>query len=111
MGLTHGAWERSGSTSFTDQTLVPVLRRFADHDWPWYSRLARAVGDHPPMDLSAIDMPVTYLAGTWDAITSAETNAGRQRADATQSICRTCRHALCAVAVSQPCVSRARRPR
>ena len=36
------------------------------------SRLARAVGDHPPMDLSAIDMPVTYVAGTWDSITSAE---------------------------------------
>ena len=53
-------------------TLLQVLRRFADHDWPWYSRLARAVGDHPPMDLSAIDMPVTYIAGTWDSITSAE---------------------------------------
>jgi 3-oxoadipate enol-lactonase len=52
--------------------LLRVLRRFANHDWPWYSRLARAVGDHAPMDLSAIDMPVTYLAGTWDAITSAE---------------------------------------
>ena len=24
------------------------------------------------MDLGEIDMPVTYLAGTWDAITSAE---------------------------------------
>jgi pimeloyl-ACP methyl ester carboxylesterase len=54
------------------QTLVRVLRRFADHDWPWYSRLARAVGDHPAMDLSAIDMPVTYIAGTWDSVTSAE---------------------------------------
>ena len=54
------------------QTLIRVLRRFADHDWPWYSRLARAVGDHPRMDLSAIDMPVTYVAGTWDSITSAE---------------------------------------
>jgi 3-oxoadipate enol-lactonase len=54
------------------QTLVKVLRRFAGHDWSWYSRLARAVGDHPPMDLSAIDMPVTYLAATWDAITSAK---------------------------------------
>ena len=54
------------------QTLVQVLRRFADHDWPWYSRLVGAVGDHPPMDLSAIDMPVTYLAGTWDAIASAQ---------------------------------------
>lgn len=52
--------------------LLRVLRRFANHDWPWYSRLARAVGDHPYLDLRAIEMPVTYLAGTWDAITSAE---------------------------------------
>lgn len=52
--------------------VLRVLRQFANHDWPWYSRLARAVGDHPPMDLAKIDMPVTYLAGTWDAITSAE---------------------------------------
>lgn len=52
--------------------LLRVLRQFANHDWPWYSRLARAVGDHPPMDLAKIDMPVTYLSGTWDAITSAE---------------------------------------
>lgn len=52
--------------------VLRVLRQFADHDWPWYSRLARAVGDHPPVDLSGITIPVTYLAGTWDAITSAE---------------------------------------
>lgn len=52
--------------------VLRVLRQFANHDWPWYSRLARAVGDHPPVDLSRIKMPVTYLAGTWDAITSAE---------------------------------------
>ena len=63
------------------QTLVRVLRRFADHDWPWYSRLARAVGDHPPMDLSVIDMPVTFLAGTWDSVTSAE----RMRAASAQT--------------------------
>lgn len=54
------------------QTLIRVTRRFAEHDWSWYSRLARAVGEHPPMDLSAVDIPVTYLAGRWDAITSAE---------------------------------------
>jgi 3-oxoadipate enol-lactonase len=63
------------------QTLVRVLRRFADHDWPWYSRLVRAVGDHPPMDLSVIDMPVTFLAGTWDLVTSAE----RMRAASAQT--------------------------
>ena len=72
----HGFDPRGVATLGLDvihgQTLVKVLRRFADHDWPWYSRLARAVGDHPPMDLSAIDIPVTYLAGTWDAITSAK---------------------------------------
>jgi 3-oxoadipate enol-lactonase len=62
-------------------TLVRVLKSFADHDWPWYSRLARAVGDHPTMDLGEVDMPVTYLAGTWDAITSAE----RMRAASAQT--------------------------
>ncbi len=62
-------------------TLLRVLKSFAGHDWPWYSRLARAVGDHPAMDLAEIDMPVTYLAGTWDAITSAE----RMRAASAQT--------------------------
>ncbi|WP_396909233.1 alpha/beta fold hydrolase [Mycolicibacterium sp.] len=54
------------------EIVLRVLRQFARHDWPWYSRLARAVGDHPPMDLSRIAVPATYLAGTWDAITSAQ---------------------------------------
>jgi pimeloyl-ACP methyl ester carboxylesterase len=62
-------------------TLLRVLKSFADHDWPWYSRLARAVGDHPTVDLLEIDMPVTYLAGTWDAVTSAE----RMRAASAQT--------------------------
>jgi 3-oxoadipate enol-lactonase len=72
----HGFDPRGAGTLGLDvihgQTLIKVVRRFAGHDWSWYSRLARAVGDHPPMDLSAIDMPVTYLAATWDAITSAK---------------------------------------
>ncbi|WP_247600163.1 alpha/beta fold hydrolase [Mycobacterium intracellulare] len=72
----HGFDPRGAGTIGLDlihgDILLPVLRQFANHDWPWYSRLARAVGDHPPIDLGAIDMPVTYLAGTWDAITSAE---------------------------------------
>lgn len=72
----HGFDPRGAGTIGLDlihgDILLPVLRQFANHDWPWYSRLARAVGDHPPIDLSATDMPVTYLAGTWDAITSAE---------------------------------------
>jgi pimeloyl-ACP methyl ester carboxylesterase len=33
------------------------------------------------MDLSAIDMPVTYLAGRWDSVTSAE----RMRAASAQT--------------------------
>jgi 3-oxoadipate enol-lactonase len=72
----HGFTPRGATTIGLDlvhgDVVLRVLRHFARHDWPWYSRLARAVGDHPPMDLSAIAMPVTYLAGTWDAITSAE---------------------------------------
>jgi pimeloyl-ACP methyl ester carboxylesterase len=38
-------------------------------------------GTEVNMDLSAIDMPVTYIAGTWDAITSAE----RMRAASAQT--------------------------
>ena len=72
----HGFDPRGMSTFGLDlihgQTLLKVVRTFADHDWPWYSRLARAVGDHPPMDLSTVDMPVTYIAGRWDAVTSPE---------------------------------------
>jgi 3-oxoadipate enol-lactonase len=61
-----------GLDLFHGDILLRVLRQFANHDWPWYSRLTRAAGDHPPVDLSVIDMPVTYVAGTWDAITSSE---------------------------------------
>jgi pimeloyl-ACP methyl ester carboxylesterase len=61
----HGFDPRGAGTLGLDvihgQTLIKVVRRFAGHDWSWYSRLARA-----------IDMPVTYLAATWDAITSAK---------------------------------------
>ena len=53
-------------------TLVPVLRAFAKHDWAWYSRLAKAAGEHEPMDLQFVDVPVTFVAGKWDSITSAE---------------------------------------
>jgi pimeloyl-ACP methyl ester carboxylesterase len=52
-------------------TLVQVLRVFAKHDWPWYSRLARATGDHEPIDLRFVDFPVSFVSGTWDSISSA----------------------------------------
>ena len=81
MVLPQREWVRSGSILAHAQTLVRVLRRFADHDWPWHSRLVRAVGDHPPIDLNHIDMPVTYLAGKWDSITSAK----RMREASTQT--------------------------
>jgi 3-oxoadipate enol-lactonase len=53
-------------------TLVHVLRTFAKHDWAWYSRLARASGEHEPIDLRFVTFPVTFIAGTWDSISSAE---------------------------------------
>jgi 3-oxoadipate enol-lactonase len=54
-------------------SVLQVARTFARHDWQWYSRLARATGDHKPIDLSFIEVPVTFVAGKWDAITSADT--------------------------------------
>ena len=53
-------------------TLVHVLRVFAKHDWVWYSRLVKAGGEHEPIDLRFVKFPVTFIAGTWDTITSAE---------------------------------------
>lgn len=52
-------------------TLVQVLKAFAKQDWAWYSRLVKATGDHEPMDLRFVDFPVTFIAGTWDSISSA----------------------------------------
>ena len=111
----HGFDPRGVATFGLDvvhgQTLVRVLRRFADHDWPWYSRLARAVGDHPP------DGPERYRHASHlcrrdvglDHI--GRTDAGGQHADTTESIRRTPRDAFCAAATSQPRVNRARQPR
>jgi len=53
-------------------TFVHVVREFAHQDWPWYSRLVRALGEHKPIDLSFVDIPVTFLAGKWDPVASAE---------------------------------------
>lgn len=52
-------------------TLVHILRVFAKHDWAWYSRLVRASGEHELIDLRFVKFPVTFIAGTWDSITSA----------------------------------------
>ena len=52
-------------------TLVHVLRVFAKHDWAWYSRLVKASGQHEVIDLRFVQFPVTFIAGTWDSISSA----------------------------------------
>ena len=68
----HGFGPRGVATLGLDvihgPPLVQVLRRLADHDGPGIPALPVR---SPPMDLSTIDIPVTYLAGTWDAVTSA----------------------------------------
>jgi 3-oxoadipate enol-lactonase len=45
-----------------------VLHEFSRHDWPWYRRLAVAVAEHPPLDVSAVRCPVTFLAGRYDSL-------------------------------------------
>jgi 3-oxoadipate enol-lactonase len=53
-------------------TLLHVLRAFARHDWAWYSHLVKAAGEHEPIDLRFVGVPVTFVAGKWDSITSAQ---------------------------------------
>jgi len=52
--------------------LRAMLRDFATHDWEWYSRLARALGEHAPMDVANVPYPVTFLGGRQDAITACQ---------------------------------------
>jgi 3-oxoadipate enol-lactonase len=49
-----------------------MLREFAAQDWEWYSRLAVALGEHAPMDVSDTTFPVTFLGGRQDAVTSSK---------------------------------------
>jgi pimeloyl-ACP methyl ester carboxylesterase len=49
-----------------------MLREFAAHDWEWYSRLAVALGEHPPMNVADTSFPVTFLGGRHDAIAASE---------------------------------------
>jgi len=55
---------------------VPAVRsmlgEFAAHDWEWYSRLAVALGEHPPMDVASTSFPVTFLGGRQDSVTASE---------------------------------------
>jgi pimeloyl-ACP methyl ester carboxylesterase len=49
-------------------TLGAVVREFSHHDWRWYRHLAVGVADHPPMDVSAVACPVSFLAGSFDSL-------------------------------------------
>jgi pimeloyl-ACP methyl ester carboxylesterase len=48
--------------------LRAVLREFSRHDWGWYRRLALAVAEHAPLDISHVRCPVTFVAGRYDAL-------------------------------------------
>jgi 3-oxoadipate enol-lactonase len=48
--------------------LGAVLHEFAHHDWPWYRRLAVAVAEHAPLDVSTVRCPVTFIAGRYDSL-------------------------------------------
>ena len=48
--------------------LGAVLHEFARHDWPWYRRLAVAVAEHAPLDVSTVRCPVTFIAGRYDSL-------------------------------------------
>lgn len=52
-------------------TVLHVLRTFAQQDWAWYSRLVKASGEHPSMDLRSVRVPTTFVAGRWDSVASA----------------------------------------
>ena len=45
-----------------------VLQEFAGHDWDWYAAVAVASGEHAPVDLSSMTVPVTLVAGTSDGL-------------------------------------------
>jgi pimeloyl-ACP methyl ester carboxylesterase len=65
--LTHSGAMTSAATP---EVLVPMLEQFVRHDWSWYLRLAVGASEHPPMDLTFVDFPVTLVAGTHDVLTS-----------------------------------------
>jgi 3-oxoadipate enol-lactonase len=48
--------------------LRAVLHEFSRHDWRWYRRLAVAVGEHAPLDVSTVRCPVTFVAGRYDSL-------------------------------------------
>jgi len=49
---------------------VETLRAFSAHDWQWYSELVKAGEKHAPLDIAAVDCPVTFVAGRYDLLAS-----------------------------------------
>jgi len=49
---------------------VETLRAFSAHDWRWYSELVKAGEKHAPLDIAAVDCPVTFVAGRYDLLAS-----------------------------------------
>jgi pimeloyl-ACP methyl ester carboxylesterase len=54
----------------TSDVLVPMLTQFLAQDWRWYMHLAVGASEHPPLDVSSIQCPVTLVAGRHDVLTS-----------------------------------------
>ncbi|SFO72976.1 Pimeloyl-ACP methyl ester carboxylesterase [Geodermatophilus dictyosporus] len=48
--------------------LYTVLREFSRHDWRWFRHLVLAVAEHAPLDVGAVRCPVTFVAGSHDAL-------------------------------------------
>lgn len=67
--LSHSGFMLPGADP---DALVPMLREFVRQDWRWYFRLALAAEQHPAMDLDDLSVPVTFVAGRSDVLTSVQ---------------------------------------
>ncbi len=52
------------------EDVQPWVEAFFAQDWDWYFHLAVALEKHGRIDPSFIDVPITIVAGTFDALTS-----------------------------------------
>lgn len=51
--------------------LNALMKEFCTTHPTWYAKLAIGVSEQPRISLSAIDVPVTFIAGKWDVFTGA----------------------------------------
>ena len=70
--VTAGVINHSGFVlpAAKSDRLIPALQEFREHDFRWYFSLAVAAGEHEPMDLAFVKVPVTLVAGKYDVLTS-----------------------------------------